>query len=133
MSRFRDELRIISGIAWVIAGLSFVFVEVLMWQLAFPGDSDLRNGPFIVRVCISTLAASVVAAYVLLVGYVSGDAQRRGNKRAWWQRVVSFMILVLQLLMLVALVCCASRIISEAAEWFFFDRQATQNHDDFIA
>jgi hypothetical protein len=90
MSRFRDELRIISGIAWVIAGLSFVFVEVLMWQLAFPGDSDLRNGPFIVRVCISTLAASVVAAYVLLVGYVSGDAQRRGMRQALWTLIAIF-------------------------------------------
>jgi Double zinc ribbon len=90
MSRFRDELRIIPGIAWVIAGLSFVFVEVLMWQLAFPGDSDLKNGPFLVRLCISILAATVLPAYVLLVGYVSRDAARRGMRQALWTLIAIF-------------------------------------------
>ena len=90
MSRFRDELRVIPGIAWVIAGLSFVFVEVLMWQLAFPSDSELRNGPLLVRVCISILAACVLPAYVLLVGYVSRDAKRRGMRQALWTLIAIF-------------------------------------------
>ena len=90
MSRFREELRVIPGVAWVIAGLSFVFVEVLMWQLAFPSDSNLRNGPFPVRVGISILAASVLPAYVLLVGYVSRDAARRGMRQALWTLIAIF-------------------------------------------
>lgn len=90
MSRFREELRVIPGIAWVIAGLFFVFVEVLMWQLAFPGDSDLRNASILVRVCVSVLGASVLPAYVLLVGYVSRDAARRGMRQALWTLIAIF-------------------------------------------
>ena len=38
------------------------------------------------------------------------------------------MILILQVFMLMALVSCAARVISEAAEWFFFER-ATQDRE----
>ncbi len=90
MSRFREELRVIPTVAWNIAGLAFVFVEVLMWQLAFPSDSELRNGPLLVRICISILAACVLPAYVLLVGYVSIDAKRRGMRQALWTLIAIF-------------------------------------------
>lgn len=90
MSRFREELGLIPGVAWVIAGLFFVFCEVLMWQLAFPSDPELRNGSFPLRVCLSIMAASVLPAYVLLVGYVSGDAKRRGMRRVLWTLIAFF-------------------------------------------
>src|ERR1700757_4375010 len=90
MSRFWERLRVIPAAAWVIAGLCFVFVEVLMWQLAFPGDPQLRNGPFPVLVGISILAASVIPAYVLLVGYISYDAKRRGMRHVLWTLIALF-------------------------------------------
>jgi hypothetical protein len=90
MSRFREELRVIPGVAWVIAGLCFVFVEMLMWQLAFPGDSNLRNASFPVRLCVSLLAALFLPAYALLVGYVSRDAKRRNMRQALWTLIAIF-------------------------------------------
>ena len=42
------------------------------------------------------------------------------------------MILILQLFVVVALVSCASRVISEAAEWFFFERQTTPGQDESV-
>jgi hypothetical protein len=90
MSRFREELGVIPGVAWVIAGLFFVFIEVMMWKMAFPSDPELRNGPFPVLVFLSILAAAVLPVYILLVGYVSGDAERRGMRRVLWTLVAIF-------------------------------------------
>jgi Double zinc ribbon len=90
MSRFREELDVIPTVAWGIAGLAIVCTEVLLWQLAIPNDPNVRNWPFSAEVALSALAAVVPGAYVLLVGYVSGDARRRGMRQALWTLIAIF-------------------------------------------
>ena len=90
MSRFREELRVIPGVAWVIAALAVVCMEALVWQFAIPNDANVRDWPFSAKVGLSTLAAVVPGAYILLVGYVSGDARRRGMRQALWTLIAIF-------------------------------------------
>jgi len=90
MSRFREELGVIPGIAWVIAALTFVCIEVLLWQFALPNDRNVGNWPFFAKFCLSTFASGVVGAYVLLVGYISRDAGRRGMRQALWTLIAIF-------------------------------------------
>jgi hypothetical protein len=90
MSRFREELRVIPIAAWVIATLAVVGVEFMLLTFAVPNDRQVRNWPFWAQVGLSTFAALVVAAYILLVGYVSGDAKRRGMRRVLWTLIAIF-------------------------------------------
>jgi hypothetical protein len=90
MSRFREELRVIPMAAWVIATLAVVGVEFMLLAFAFPDDRQMRTWPFSAQAALSTFAALVVAAYILLVGYVSGDAGRRGMRRVLWTLIAIF-------------------------------------------
>lgn len=90
MSRFREELRVIPMAAWVIATLAVVCTEFMLLAFAVPNDREIRNWPFLAQVALSTFAALVLAAYILLVGYISGDAKRRGMRRALWTLIAIF-------------------------------------------
>jgi len=90
MSRFREELGVIPGVAWAIAVLATICMEVLLWQFAIPNDPKVRNWPFPAEVALSTLAAGVLGAYVLLVGYVYADARRRGMRHVLWTLIAIF-------------------------------------------
>jgi hypothetical protein len=90
MSRFREELRVVPMAAWVIATLAVVCMEFLLLRFAFADDANVRNWPFSAQVALSTFTALIVAAYILLVGYVSGDAKRRGMRRVLWTLIAIF-------------------------------------------
>jgi hypothetical protein len=90
MSRFQEELRVIPIPAWVIATLTAVCMEFMLMLLAVPDDPKVRNWPFSAQFALSTFAALVLAAYILLVGYVSGDAKRRGMRRLLWTLIAIF-------------------------------------------
>ncbi len=70
MSRFREELRVIPVVAWLIAIVVAVCMEFLLLRFAFPDDPNVRNWPFLAQAGLSTFAALIVAAYILLVGYI---------------------------------------------------------------
>ena len=127
MSRFREELGVIPMAAWVIAGMSFVFIEVLMWQLAIPNDSNVRSWPFWGQLCLSALAASVLGAYVLLVGYVSGDARRRGMRQVLWTLIAIFVPncigIILYFFMREPLMACCPKCGTPAKSTFAFCHQ----------
>src|SRR5580698_7552351 len=82
MSRFPEELKVIPGAAWVIAvctGVGFAL------QLeAIPKDSSLSAWPAPFAVCFSALMGLILGAYALLIGYVNGDARRRGMRYVMW-------------------------------------------------
>jgi hypothetical protein len=80
-SQFKDELRIISPIAVGIAITSFVGMPVLFACLP-KGPHDLP--PFPGWLILSILAGIVLAAWVLLIGYINADAGRRGMGRVLW-------------------------------------------------
>jgi len=90
MSRFQEELRVIPIPAWVIATLTAVCMEFMLMLLAVPDDPKVRNWPFSAQFALSTFAALILAVYILLVGYVSGDAKRRGMRPLLWTLIAIF-------------------------------------------
>jgi hypothetical protein len=90
MSRFREELRVIPMPAWVIATLTVVCMEFMLMLLAVPNDPNVRNWPFSAQVGLSTFTALIVAAYILLVGYIGRDARRRGMRPVLWTLIAIF-------------------------------------------
>jgi Double zinc ribbon len=80
-SRFKEELGIISPIAVGIAIAGFVGMPVLFACLP-KGPHDLP--PFPGWLILGILAGVVLAAWVLLIGYINADAGRRGMGRTLW-------------------------------------------------
>ena len=90
MSRFREELRVIPMVAWLIAIVVVVGTEFLLLRFAFADDPNVRNWPFSAQVGLSTFTALIVAAYILLVGYIGRDARRRGMRPVLWTLIAIF-------------------------------------------
>jgi RNA polymerase subunit RPABC4/transcription elongation factor Spt4 len=86
-TRFKDELRIISPWAYSLAALTFVSIPVLF--VVFIGR-DHNAPPFAVRCLLGTIAGTLLACYVLLIGYINRDAGRRGMSRLWWTLLAMF-------------------------------------------
>jgi hypothetical protein len=81
MSRFREELRLIPPIAWAIAALLYL---ALGGGLYYFGVANDRTLPLAAKVAIVVLAGLPLAVMVLLVGYISRDAKRRGMRHVLW-------------------------------------------------
>jgi hypothetical protein len=90
MSRVREELRVIPMVAWLIAIVVVVCTEFLLLRFAFADDANVRNWPFSAQVGLSTFTALIVAAYILLVGYIGRDARRRGMRPVLWTLIAIF-------------------------------------------
>jgi hypothetical protein len=90
MSRFREELRVIPVVAWLIAIVVAVCMEFLLLRFAFADDANVRNWPFLAQAGLSTFTALIVAAYILLVGYIGRDARRRGMRPVLWTLIAIF-------------------------------------------
>jgi len=86
MSRFRDEMKVISPVARTIATIFVGIVPVAFViygiYMATPGHEGMGFTaiPFI----LGTLACIVFACYILLLGYIAGDAKRRGMSPVLW-------------------------------------------------
>lgn len=89
MNRFRDELRIIPRAAWTAAVLVFAGFFLFMFTWVIPHDPDLKLWPLWGRTLFSVIALPLFV-YVLLIGYVNGDAKRRGMRRVLWTLLAIF-------------------------------------------
>jgi RNA polymerase subunit RPABC4/transcription elongation factor Spt4 len=90
MNRFRDEIRVIPGLAWLIAFAVFACMFFLMFGIAIPRDPKLSGWPLWGGVLFSGTMAMILFVLTLLVGYVNGDAKRRGMRRALWTVIAIF-------------------------------------------
>jgi len=88
MSRFRDELRLISPGVWVFAGMSYVLMALAFLVLIIR-RSDSPSSPTGLSTLFMLLVPLPVCVYVLLVGYVYGDAKRRGMRHVLWTWVAA--------------------------------------------
>lgn len=86
-SRFKDELRILSPWVYALAALVFVAIPVLFVVLV---DMDPKAPPFAVRCLLGAIAGTLLACYVVLIGYINQDAGRRGMSRVWWTLLAMF-------------------------------------------
>lgn len=86
--RLGAELKVIPTWAWVIAAIPFLAAQ---WFFNFgilhhPHPGQHIPPPF-ARPFLGLLAGTIFACYLLLVGYVSGDARRRGVSALLWTLV----------------------------------------------
>jgi RNA polymerase subunit RPABC4/transcription elongation factor Spt4 len=90
MNRFRDGIKVIPGPAWLIAFVVFACMFLLLFGIAIPHDPKLSGWPVWAGVLFSGAMAMLLFVYTLLVGYVNGDAKRRGMRRALWTVIAIF-------------------------------------------
>jgi len=83
-NRLSDELRLIPRWAIVGALLAFVLVEYYFW-VALPGHSHHASRlPFALRFYLLISWGALAALSMLIIGYISNDAPRRGMSARLW-------------------------------------------------
>jgi RNA polymerase subunit RPABC4/transcription elongation factor Spt4 len=90
MNRFRDELKVIPVPAWVIAVGIYLCMSLLLLTVAIPNDPKLSHWPTWCAALFAFGISIIPAVFTLLVGYVNGDAKRRGMRRALWTLIALF-------------------------------------------
>jgi RNA polymerase subunit RPABC4/transcription elongation factor Spt4 len=86
-TRFQDEISIISRWVFVLASAIFVCAAVL---LVFVLGRDRHAPVLAVRCLLALMMGAVLACYVILIGYVNKDAERRGMSRFLWTLIAIF-------------------------------------------
>jgi len=90
MSRFREEMQVIPRGAWVIAILLYLAFVACAWLVFIPRDPNLSGWPRWGMALFATFIPLFLAVYVLLIGYVNGDARRRGMRSVMWTLLAIF-------------------------------------------
>ena len=90
MSRFQEELTVIPRSAWAIAAVCYAGFVALAWWVLIPQDPNLAPWPLWGRAAFAGGIPLFAAVYVLLVGYVAGDARRRGMRYVMWTLLAIF-------------------------------------------
>ena len=86
MTPVSRSARVIPTTAWVIASLILLSMFLMLYWLV-PWDS---NVPQIVRILLPILPPFALAGWTLVVGYVYGDARRRGMRYVMWTLLAIF-------------------------------------------
>jgi RNA polymerase subunit RPABC4/transcription elongation factor Spt4 len=91
MSRFSEELKVIPNAARITAGLVYA-ASLVMWSVVFTfsHDQGLQSTPEVGKVALTLFPGLVLAICVLLIGYVNGDAKRRGMRYVMWTLLAMF-------------------------------------------
>ena len=90
MSTFGSRLRIIPRTAWLIAVLVYVCFVLFAASVPMRHDPQMRDWPLVGKVAFAGLMPLFLFAYVLLIGYVSADAKRRGMRHVMWTLLAIF-------------------------------------------
>ena len=84
MSRFREELRVIPRVAYVIAALVYLAAVLCIVGFVLQQKPEPYSWPLVVKVIFTVLVPLPLTIYVLLIGYVYRDAKRRGMRHVMW-------------------------------------------------
>jgi len=90
MNRFDEELNVTPVAARVVAGLCALAFVLIAWLGIFRDDPSAGAWPILAKIAFSGGIALVLASYVLLIGYVNGDARRRGMRYVMWTLLAVF-------------------------------------------
>lgn len=91
MSRFRDELMVIPKTARVIACIAYVVPAILInLGIRYSGDKQTAALPPAGKLALTFFVPILLVALVLLIGYVYGDAKRRGMRYIMWTLLATF-------------------------------------------
>lgn len=87
MSRFREEVGRIPGLAWVIGMVLYVGLATVLY-LAF--EQEPNPPEWLFSTLFEVLIPLPLLVYVLLVGYINADARRRGMRYVMWTLLAAF-------------------------------------------
>jgi Double zinc ribbon len=90
MSRFREELRAIPTAAWFLAVAAYLAIATLLVIFSFAGNKDFANWTEGGKLALAFTVGIVPFIYVLLIGYVFGDAKHRGMHYIMWTLLAIF-------------------------------------------
>ena len=90
MNRFRDELRVIPPLAWILAVAIYLSSATLLFEFAIPTDAKLSKWPVGGQIPFAYGIFLTVFALILLIGYVHQDAKRRGMRYVMWTLLAIF-------------------------------------------
>lgn len=83
-NRLASEVKVIPSWAFTLATVAFIAAQIFFnWMMAV----QRHPVPLLGRIALGLLLGLVLAAYTLFLGYVNGDAQRRGMSRLLWTLV----------------------------------------------
>lgn len=94
MTRFEHEWALVpTGARWiaVLVALAFAALMAAIFLLPLIVEGEYKALLFVVPIFLLTLIGGAgMAVYVLLVGYVYGDARRRGMNQVLWTLLAIF-------------------------------------------
>jgi hypothetical protein len=90
MNRLRDELRVIPPLAWILAVAIYLSSATLIFEIAIPNDRKLSKWPVEGQILFAYGIFLTILAFILLIGYVFGDARRRGMRYVMWTLLALF-------------------------------------------
>jgi hypothetical protein len=91
MSRFTKELSVIPRVAWVVATFLYVALVCLL-QIAprATHDQGFARMPLACQLAVTLGFPLFLFILVALIGYVNGDAKRRGMRYVMWTLLAAF-------------------------------------------
>jgi RNA polymerase subunit RPABC4/transcription elongation factor Spt4 len=90
MTQDRNRPRVISPVAYFLSGLWFVIGFALVRYAAMAHDPKMAHWPEIAKLAFSIAVPLVCAAWILLLGYIYGDAKRRNMRYVMWTLLAIF-------------------------------------------
>jgi hypothetical protein len=90
MNRSLEELKVIPRTAWVIAVAIYAALVWLVLFVVIPRDPKLSLWPGWGQATFAVGIPLFLTIYLLLIGYVNGDARRRGMRYVLWTLLVIF-------------------------------------------
>ena len=82
--------RVIPKLAWFLAFFFWIVPATLIFEFAMSSDPEMSSWPAVGRIALAYGATLALAAYVLLIGYVYGDAKQRGMRYVMWTLLATF-------------------------------------------
>ncbi len=90
MSRLREEMRVIPWPAWLVAVLAYAGLVVFFVTFVLQQKPEPASWPLWGKVLFTVCVPLPVTILVLVIGYVYGDAKRRGMRYVLWTLLAIF-------------------------------------------
>ncbi len=83
-------LRVIPPAAWIVAFLAYLAFVLLTYQVFLPHDKAMSLWQDWQKLLFATGVPLFLIPYVLLIGYIYGDAKRRRMRHVMWMLLAIF-------------------------------------------
>lgn len=90
MSRFWQEMRVVPRAAWITGLLLYLCLTIPLFVFAIPSDPKLSKWPVAGQAAFVFGLCFLIVPFIGLIGYVYGDAKRRGMRYVMWTLLAFF-------------------------------------------